>query len=182
MAIMSRAERSSPGRPWLGAFGPCRSFGAWWRGVGLALALTLGLGLAACSPQVSQHGHTIDAARLALVTPGQTSREEVARLLGSPSALATFEDDRWYYVTQRRERLSFYQSEITEQEVVTVSFDERGLVEAVDRHGMDEAVAIRPNADSTRTLGNELTIVEQLIGNIGRFGDPQATGPGERPR
>jgi outer membrane protein assembly factor BamE (lipoprotein component of BamABCDE complex) len=147
--------------------------------VALSLALAVG-GLSGCAPQVSQHGHTIDPDSVARITPGVTSREEVARLLGSPSTLATFEDGRWYYVTQRRESRSFFQSRITEQDVVTVSFDERGIVQAVDRYDMDQAMAIEPSPDSTRTLGNELTVVEQLIGNIGRFGDPAST-VGQRP-
>lgn len=146
----------------------------------VSIGLALG-GLAACAPQVSQHGHTIDPDSLARITPGTTSREEVARLLGSPSALATFEDGRWYYVTQRRESRSFFQSRITEQDVVTVSFDDRGIVRNVERHGMDQAMAVDPEPDVTRTLGNELTLVEQLIGNIGRFGDPAGT-VGQRPR
>lgn len=145
------------------------------RGIFTRVIFTAGLlvaGLAACTPQVSQHGHTIDAETLARLTPGQTSREEVARLLGSPSTLATFEDDRWYYVTQRRESLTFYQSEITEQEVVIVSFDQRGILSGIDRRSLDQALAIEPDPDSTRTLGNEMTVIEQFLGNIGRFGDP----------
>ncbi len=140
----------------------------------LALAVAIG-GLAGCTPQLSQHGHTIDPESLTRITPGVSSREEVARLLGSPSALAMFEDSRWYYVSQQRERRSFFQSRITEQEVVTISFDDRGIVRDIDLHGMDQAMAIDPDPDSTRTLGNELSIVEQLIGNIGRFGDPSGT-------
>jgi outer membrane protein assembly factor BamE (lipoprotein component of BamABCDE complex) len=151
------------------------SVGGLLSGIGLALLL------AACSPQVVQHGHTIDPEALARITPGVTSRDEVARLMGTPSALATFEDDRWYYVTQRREQRSFFQSNITEQDVVTVNFDERGIVSNVNRTGMDQAMAVEPDPDSTRTSGNELSLFEQLVGNIGRFGDPAATPPGQRP-
>jgi outer membrane protein assembly factor BamE (lipoprotein component of BamABCDE complex) len=143
-----------------------------------AAVLVVAIGLAACSPQVVQHGHTIDPEALARITPGVTSREEVARLMGTPSALATFEDDRWYYVTQRRENRSFFQSNITEQEVITISFDDRGIVSDLNRHGMDQAMAVEPDPDSTQTLGNEMTIMEQLIGNIGRFGDTPAAGTG----
>jgi outer membrane protein assembly factor BamE (lipoprotein component of BamABCDE complex) len=147
-------------------------------------AVLLALGLVACTPQVVQHGHTIDPADLALITPGQTSREEVARLLGSPSTLATFDDNRWYYVTQRREVRSFFQSEITEQEVVTINFDDRGVVSEVASQGLDQALAVEPNPDATRTLGNEFSLIEQLLGNIGRFGDPGTApvgGPGSIP-
>ena len=54
-----------------------------------ATLLVLALGLAACSPQVSQHGYTVDEAAVQRIVPGVTPREEVARLLGSPSTLAT---------------------------------------------------------------------------------------------
>jgi outer membrane protein assembly factor BamE (lipoprotein component of BamABCDE complex) len=145
-----------------------------------AAALLVMAALAGCAPQVTQHGHTIDPESLSRITPGVTSREEVVRLLGSPSALATFEDGRWYYVTQRRESRSFYQSEITDQDVVTIAFDDRGIVQDVSKHGKDQATAVDPDPDATRTLGNEMTFVEQLIGNIGRFGDP-STGPGPLP-
>jgi outer membrane protein assembly factor BamE (lipoprotein component of BamABCDE complex) len=148
---------------------------------GVVLGIGLAVLLAACAPQVVQHGHTIDPEALARITPGVTSREEVARLMGTPSTLATFEDDRWYYVSQRREQRSFFQSNITEQEVVTVDFDDLGIVSNVDRTGMDQAMAIQPDPDSTRTLGNELSLFEQLVGNIGRFGDPAAAVPGQRP-
>lgn len=138
------------------------------------LLLALAGGLAACSPQVSQHGYTVDEAAVQRIVPGITPREEVARLLGSPSTLATFEDNRWYYVTQKQERLSFYQSEITEQSVLTIAFDDRGIVQDVRQVTMDEAMKIDPNSNVTPTLGNELTVIEQLIGNVGRFGDPVA--------
>lgn len=146
-----------------------------------AAALLVIAALMGCAPQVTQHGHTIDPEGLASITPGVTSRQQVVRLLGSPSALATFEDDKWYYVTQRRESLSFYQTEITEQDVVTIAFDDRGIVSEIERHGKDQALAVDPDPDSTRTLGNEMTIVEQLIGNIGRFGDPASGGAGALP-
>ena len=145
------------------------------------LAFGLAAGLAACSPQVMQHGYTVDEAAVQRIVPGVTPREEVARLLGSPSTLATFEDSRWYYVTQRLEQLSFYQSEITEQSVLTIAFDDRGIVQDVSHVSMDEAMEIDPDSDVTPSLGNEMTIFEQLIGNVGRFGDPVAGQLGGRP-
>ena len=47
--------------------------------------------LLGCVPQVSNHGYRLDEAALAQVEPGRTSRDEVVRLLGSPSALTTFD-------------------------------------------------------------------------------------------
>ncbi|MEZ5825044.1 MAG: outer membrane protein assembly factor BamE [Geminicoccaceae bacterium] len=127
--------------------------------------------MAACTPSVKQHGHRIDAELLARLVPDRPPKEEVLRLIGSPSSIGTFEDDRWYYVSQRTERVSFYQSEITEQDVVVVAFDDRGLVSGIHQQGLDQAQNVAPADETTRTLGKELSLFEQLVGNIGRFSD-----------
>ncbi len=134
-------------------------------GVVVALgALSVG-----CSPTVINHGHRLDAARLEAIRPGITSREEVRRLLGSPSTKGTLEEDVWYYVTQRKERANFYNEKLVEQEVVAIRFDARGLVRSVERNGLESARAVEPVADKTPTRGNELTLLEQVVSNIGRF-------------
>lgn len=139
------------------------------------LAVALILAAAGCTPTVSNHGHRLDPDLLAQITPGVTSREQVARTLGSPSSMATFNDRSWYYVSQRSERLSFYQSDVTEQDVVRIDFDANGIVTHVQRHGLEQAQAITPDPNKTRTLGNELTVVQQFIGNVGRFNsNPEA--------
>jgi outer membrane protein assembly factor BamE (lipoprotein component of BamABCDE complex) len=139
--------------------------------------------VAGCTPSVTNHGHRLDPASLAQVTPGVTSREEVARLLGSPSTVGTFDRESWFYVSQRSEQLSFYQSDVTQQDVVRIDFDANGIVTDVHRHGLEQAQAVTPDPNKTRTLGNELTVVQQFIGNIGRFNSsPEMMGrPGPSP-
>jgi outer membrane protein assembly factor BamE (lipoprotein component of BamABCDE complex) len=138
-------------------------------GLRLVAVLMGGAVVAACSPMVANHGHHLDEQALAQLRPGQTSREEVLRTLGSPSATATFDQDTWYYIQQRKERMSFYQNELVEQKVVAVHFDERGVVRAVDRRGLEDANDITPVADATPTHGTEMSVVQQFLGNLGRF-------------
>jgi outer membrane protein assembly factor BamE (lipoprotein component of BamABCDE complex) len=142
----------------------------------LMTAAALAMLVAACSPMVAKHGHRLEASDLERVRPGVTSREEVQRLLGSPSAVATFDANRWYYISQRTEQLTFYQKDIVAQDVVAITFDERGIVSDVETRDIQQANAVTPDPDKTRTLGNELTVVEQLIGNIGRFNSASGSG------
>jgi outer membrane protein assembly factor BamE (lipoprotein component of BamABCDE complex) len=128
------------------------------------LALT-----AACTPNVSTHGHTLLQRDLSQIQPGVTSREEVARLLGSPSTVGTFDKERWFYISQRNEVISFYKADVTQQDVVRIDFDANGIVSDVRTHGLEMAQAVEPDPNQTRTLGNELTFVQQVLGNIGRF-------------
>lgn len=131
-----------------------------------ALAL---LGLGACTPTIDNHGHRFDADMAGAIVPGVTSKQEVAQLMGSPSALATFEDNQWYYVAQKTERKSFYQAQITDQQVLAITFGDDGLVSNVERADLAQAEDITPVTDVTPTSGNELSLAQQLLGNIGRF-------------
>lgn len=138
--------------------------------VGRILAACLAaLAASGCSPAISTHGHQVDPALLAQIEPGITSREEVTRLIGSPSTTGTFDGESWFYVSQRNETTSFYQADVTQQDVVRVDFDASGIVRDVHNHGLELAQAVTPDPNRTRTLGNELTLVQQFIGNIGRF-------------
>lgn len=132
-------------------------------------AAAMALLAAGCQPTVSTHGHEIDTTQLSQIKPGVTSREEVARLLGSPSTKGTFERESWFYISQRNEAKSFYQDKITAQDVVRIDFDANGLVANVSEHGLEMAQAVQPDPNKTRTMGNELTLLQQFVGNIGRF-------------
>ncbi|MEM7043935.1 MAG: outer membrane protein assembly factor BamE [Pseudomonadota bacterium] len=148
-----------------------------FRALGLAIALVAAPLLAGCTPTVETHGHSLDEDQLSKIQLGSTSRQEVLQLMGSPSALSTFDDAAWYYVSQRTEKTSFYQKNVVDQEVVTVTFDENDRVTAVDRHGLEQVASINPVDRVTPTAGSSPSIWKQLIGNIGRFSGSSGTDP-----
>ena len=135
-------------------------------------ALTL-LALSGCTPEVTTHGYRFDEGTLAQLEPGRTTEEGVTRLLGSPSSVATFDNRVWYYITQRTEHKSFYQDQVVEQKVVEVTFDDKGVVQSVDRRNLADARQVALVERETPTSGNELNLLQQFVGNIGRF-NPQA--------
>jgi outer membrane protein assembly factor BamE (lipoprotein component of BamABCDE complex) len=130
-----------------------------------------------CTPTVQTHGHSLEEEQIARIKPGQTSRDEVRQLLGSPSALSAFDDDAWYYVSQRTEKTSFYQEGVVAQDVLTIDFDDQGRVTNIDRHGLDQVASIDPVDRVTPTAGSSPSILQQLIGNIGRFSSTPGEGP-----
>ena len=133
--------------------------------LGCALAAAL---LAGCAPQVHQQGHVADPEALAEIRPGVQTRAEVARLLGTPSTVGTFEDTHWYYITRRAETVAFYAPELVDQNITVIAFDENGVVAEISTVTLDEARAIEFAEQETPTHGRELTLLEQLFGNIGR--------------
>jgi len=133
----------------------------------LGCVLAAGL-LAGCAPIVHQQGHVRDAEALARIEPGKQTREEVARMLGSPSAVGTFDDRRWYYISRRTETEAFYAPELVDQSVTVIDFDENGVVMEVASMSIAEARAIEPVEEESPTRGRELSFFEQIFGNIGR--------------
>ena len=66
------------------------------------------------------------------------------------------------------------EKKITELNIIAVRFDTDGYVTAVDRYTLDNHNNIDPVGKTTPTHGRELSFLQELFGNIGRFG---AGGP-----
>jgi outer membrane protein assembly factor BamE (lipoprotein component of BamABCDE complex) len=125
--------------------------------------------LSACSPAVSARGNQLTAAQLAEIKPGTTDKETVTRVLGSPSSVASFGDTTWYYISQKSEELAFFKPEVRDPEVVAVTFDKDGTVKDVQKLQSKAPRGIEPVARTTPAPGKELSFIEQLLGNFGKF-------------
>lgn len=143
-----------------------------------ALAL-LGLTVSACSPVVATRGNLTDPELVNQVKPGVSRREDVAALLGTPTSIGTFDENRWYYIGQRTEQTAFFQPEVAERRVVIVSFDDQGTVGEVKELDKTSGQQIEMVDRATPTAGRELGFLEQIVGNVGRFSTGQENkGPG----
>ena len=132
-------------------------------------AIAVAVSLGACSPTSEVRGYVPDEERLGSIEPGVHDRRAVAEVLGSPSSVATFEHKTWYYITRHTEQLAFFDAKVTDQQVVAVHFNDDGLVEDVRRYTMEDGKIIDPVDRRTPTRGKELTLLQQLFGNLGRF-------------
>ncbi len=133
------------------------------------LIACLAMSVVACAKPAFKTGNNVDDVRLAEIVPGEHTRQDVAEILGSPSTVSTFKDDNWYYVSRTTQQTAFFDPEVLEQRTVVVSFDRSGVVESVREVGLEEAQPIEPVARSTPTQGNSLTIMQQLLSNVGRY-------------
>ncbi len=145
----------------------------------LALSL-LGIGASACSPTVATRGHMVEADRLAEIHTGSSRREDVASVLGTPTAVGTFDGSVWYYIGQKTEKTAFFQPEVVERQVVVVHFDPQGVVSDVKTLDKSAGQDIEMVDRTTPTHGREMTVLEQMLGNVGRFSakDSKGKGPG----
>ncbi|MBW8268587.1 outer membrane protein assembly factor BamE [Caldovatus aquaticus] len=144
------------------------------RGALAAAALSLGL-LAGCSffeaPPV-QRGNRVDPEDLAQITPGVQTRQDVQALLGSPTARSTFDDREWFYISSVTRQRPGRQLAQSEQRVVAIRFDDSGKVREIRELGPEDQRQVTFVRRETPVPGNERTLLQELFGNIGRFGGP----------
>ena len=136
--------------------------------------------LAACDPYGDTRGFAPSPGSVDKLEVGTQSREDVVRLIGSPSAVATFNPNVWYYITERQENWGPSRPWIAEQNVIQLTFNDSGRISNMKTYDLKDAQNITMVSRITPTSGKELTILEQILGNVGKFSGParQGGGPG----
>ena len=131
--------------------------------------VALGASLSACGPRVYAGGNKPLASDLAKIKPGEQTRSQVQQALGSPSSRALYGEEVWFYISETQEAVAFFAPEETERNVIAIAFDEQGVVKAVRQLGLDDGEAVAFSKNATPTAGHNMSIIEQMVGNIGRF-------------
>ena len=127
------------------------------------------LATGACAPLKSYSGFQAVEANPKDVQVGTDTKSTVRGKLGSPSATSTFDPNVWFYINQVKERVAFRRPQVTARSVTAVSFNrDTEVVEAVDNYTLKDGKAIAFNGHETPTRGRELSVLEQLLGTVGR--------------
>ena len=153
-----------------------------WLRQGLRPAVLLsGIVLAGCAISEDQRGHLPDPEKLADIHPGSTTKEQVVKILGSPSSASTFDDNVWYYISRRTKQVAFFSPTVLDQQVYIVDFDDKGVVKDLGHKTLADSRSITPAPGATPAPGRELSFMEQLLGNVGRFGGSGGAGSSGTP-
>ena len=148
------------------------------------MAAALAAVAGACAPQVGRHGFQLIDVAPNEIEAGVDTRETVLTKLGSPSTRSTFESDNvWFYISQTTERYTYNNTDVVGRSVTEITFAENGdLVEGVRLLSLDDGREIAMNPRETPTRGRELSVLEQLLGNVGRGQLPRTEDevPGQR--
>ena len=135
--------------------------------------------VASCAPSVDQRGNLPNPDKIAEIRAGSTTKDEVAKILGTPSSISVFGNDKsWYYISRRTAQTAFFDPDVLDQQVYIVNFDDQGIVRAVDHRVLEDGKEITPVARATPAPSRELSFLEQLIGNLGKFNADSGGGGG----
>jgi outer membrane protein assembly factor BamE (lipoprotein component of BamABCDE complex) len=149
----------------------------------IASLLVPGLLLAACAmpdflsypPQV--RGDKIDPDQVKQLVPGTSTRADVTALVGSPTAKATFDDNTWIYISEVTKPQIGGTLSVLDQQVYLMKFDSRGVLTGIQKKTMDDGRPVEMVSRTTPSPGTEASIIQQLLGNVGRF-SPGSNLPG----
>lgn len=125
--------------------------------------------LTGCVPQVDNHGKGIDSEDLKKIKPHMHTREDVRRLLGSPSLVDRFSPDTWFYLYRITSSTAFFTPEEKELKIIAVIFHKNGMVKDVKVSGEKGTQSIPVVGRETPTKGKETGYLEQIFGNFGRI-------------
>jgi outer membrane protein assembly factor BamE (lipoprotein component of BamABCDE complex) len=134
-----------------------------------AAAILAVVSVCACTPIVEVHGDHPDPRRLAKIEIGKTTESQVQALLGTPSSTMTYGEDVWHYISSRTKTVAFFKPDVEERTIVTIKFDKNGKVASVTTTGLKNGHPLQMVSRETPTAGSKMSLLQQLIGNVGRF-------------
>lgn len=135
------------------------------RGPRIALALSAVLTLAACGAQIDRHGHVFVDVDLSQLQAGM-SKDQVKSVLGSPDTTSTIGGDAYYYISTTQKSVAFLKPWEIDRQVVAVYFDGGEKVQQVANYGLKDGIVINYYKGESPARGKDLTLLEQIFGNI----------------
>ena len=144
--------------------------------VRIGAALALAALAAGCSSIRDHRGYIAEESLMQAIQPGIDNQQSVEGTLGRPTFTSQFGQPTWYYISSTTYQKPFTTPKIKQHSVLAVKFDSAGNVISADRSGMEKIVRIKPDGDSTPTLGRERGFLEDLFGNIGQVGSFSGAG------
>lgn len=130
-------------------------------------------GLVACAELVRKHGYVPSEADLAEIVVGVDTRESVAETIGTPSSTGLLNDSGYYYVQSLVRTVGPRRPQVTERQVVAISFTEAGVVQNIERFGLEDGNVVVLSRRVTESSVSSRTFVRQLLGNLGNFNPGQ---------
>ncbi len=137
------------------------------------------LTLSACATSEHVDGQLPNLEKLAALDIGVHTRDDVTKLIGTPSTTSLFDDDNWYYIKRVTQQVAFLEPVVMDQKIVAIVFNEEGKLADIVLYHEEDGHDIVMVERITPTHGRKLSIWEQLLSNFGRVpeGSPMP-GPG----
>ncbi|MCY4334323.1 MAG: outer membrane protein assembly factor BamE [Litoreibacter sp.] len=134
------------------------------------------MSLCACSEVIRQHGYIPPQEDLEALLVGVDTIDSVEAAVGRPATSGVLRDDAWYYVGSRIRHYGARKPEEIERQVLAISFADDGVVENIERFGLERGQVVVLSRRVTETTVRDVTFIRQIIRNFGRIDLGEALG------
>lgn len=138
--------------------------------------LVVAVSVSGCVAQFQNHGYIPPQEDLDQIVVGVDTRATVEDSVGVPSSAGVLDSSGYYYVRSRKRSLAFFAPKEVEREVLAISFDSAGVVQNVERFGLERGQVVPISRRVTTSGVGNSTFLRQLLGNIGRFNPAALSG------
>ena len=138
----------------------------WLRGAVTSMVMS---GLLACAPVIDNRGYVFDESLLPQLVVGTTSEADIITIMGSPSTVSTLNDGAYYYISSRFITEAYRAPRETERRVLAIYLDEDKKIRDLGFYTLEDGNIVTIVERTTETQGRELTFLQQIFGNLGRF-------------
>jgi outer membrane protein assembly factor BamE (lipoprotein component of BamABCDE complex) len=137
------------------------------------LLFILLLNMTSCSTVVENRGYIFNPEIQEKISQGM-DKTEIISLLGTPSTVSESTGLKYYYISNKFFKYAFLNPQEIERTIQVISFDENDNVRNIEEYTMKDGRVINYNKDKTLPNGTEVTIIQDLFDNTGRYTNPEA--------
>ncbi len=143
----------------------------------IIICAVFSVSLGSCARIIDNRGYVFEEEKLSLLKTGINTQDDIRALLGSPTIESVVAGTVFFYIYSRFETYTVFAPQETERRVLAIYFDDEGILSDYAYYGKEDGHIIAYIERETETRGKELTVLQQIFGNIGRFD----AGAGGRP-
>ena len=129
--------------------------------------------LTSCSTVVENRGYIFNPEIQEKISQGM-DKSEIISLLGTPSTISESTGLKYYYISNKFLKYAFLNPQEIERTIQVISFDENDNVLDIEEYTLKDGRIINYNTNKTIPKGTEVTIIQDLFDNTGRYTSKEA--------
>lgn len=133
--------------------------------IGLGIILIL----SSCAKEVENRGYVTRFSDFSKLEVGKSTKFDVSKELGSPTTTSKIDNEKWMYLGVEETKESFFDPEVESYEAYILTFSKSGILSDISKRDKSHLNEFAVSEDFTDTGGNEVTFMQQLLGNLGKF-------------
>lgn len=124
--------------------------------------------LSSCVVNKKDHGYEHSSKNFSELKINKSTKDEVINVVGSPSTNSSFNDDTWYYVTVKTEKISLLKPEVTGHKVTKLQF-KNDVLSSIAVQDSSDKKNLKFNKAHSPINGDDSGGFKDFFHNLGRF-------------